>query len=587
MEYAKVKSVSKKIHVKGPKLQKLILDTMKTISDVVGATLGPGGMPVLIERGEHDLPASVTKDGVTVFRSLGFEDSAAHTIMETARDAAVRTAASAGDGTTSATILAEAIVRRISEYCSNNPTVSPQKIVRHLQKVFQDYIEPTITKLSTKVDMESEEGKRYLEAVARISANGDGDLAKAVLQCFEYCGDDGNITINEQNGNSGFKVEKVNGFGIRMGFDESGGRYAPQFLNDAGRQRCFLEKPIFILYHGKISEIQSVQKLLEKIGELWNFDDNAPHNVVLVATGFSDSTLASLALNFGHTKTINVYPMLVPMSPQSNGQLQFLYDLSAITGARVLDQLSAPLNDAEVIDCGPGVECFESYRFTSTIVGYADETLRLCRIDELKQQLENPESELDAMLLQERIGKLAGGIAKLHVIGSSNGELREVRDRAEDAICGVRSAIKYGCLPGGGWTLMKLCATMPKDDITNYILRSAFMAPVERLLLNSGITEAVEAQQILGPVIAGIASGKTTVYDFLDQKHVDAYEAGLLDSTPAVLEAIRTSISIASQLGTLGGIVVYARDLELERSEASDVAEWKRNATVNEADMRP
>jgi chaperonin GroEL len=223
------------------------------------------------------------------------------------------------------------------------------------------------------------------------------------------------------------------------------------------------------------------------------------------------------------------------------------------------------------------------------VVGYADETLRLCRIDELKQQLENPESELDAMLLQERIGKLAGGIAKLHVIGSSNGELRERRDRAEDAICGVRSAIKYGCLPGGGWTLMKLCATMPKDEITNYILRSAFMAPVERLLLNSGITEASEAQQILGPIIAGIVNGKTIVYDFLDQKHVDAYESGLLDSAPAVLEAIRTSISIASQLGTLGGIVVYARDLDLERSESAAVASWKRDASEgrNEANERP
>jgi chaperonin GroEL len=562
---------------------------MKTISDIVGATLGPGGMPVLIERGEHDLPASVTKDGVSVFRSLGFEDSAAHTVMETARDAAVRTAASAGDGTTSATILAEAIVRRISEYCLNNPTVSPQKIVRHLQKMFRDHIEPTITKLSTKVDMESEDGKRYLEAVARISANGDVDLAKAVIQAFEYSGDDGNITINEQNGNSGTKVEKVNGFGIRIGFDESAGRYAPQFLNDMSNQRVFLENPIFILYHGRITEIQSVQRLLEKIGANWDMDEKSPHNVILVAVGFSDSTLASLAVNFSHPKTINVYPMLVPMSPQSNGQLQFLYDLSAITGARVLDQLSAPLNDAELIDCGPGLEYFESYRFRSTVVGYADEALRLCRIDELKQQLENPESELDAMLLQERIGKLAGGIAKLHVIGSSNGELRERRDRAEDAICGVRSAIKYGCLPGGGFTLMKLCATMPKDDITNYILRSAFMAPVERLLLNSGITEASEAQQILGPIIAGIASGKTVVYDFLEQKHVDAFESGLLDSTPAVLEAIRTSISIASQLGTLGGIVVYARDLDLERSEGAAVASWKRDASENrnEANERP
>lgn len=586
MEYAKIKSVAKQVTVKGPKLQKLVLNTMKTISDVVGATLGPGGQPVLIERSEHDLPATVTKDGVTVFRALGFEDSAAHCIMETARDASVRTASEAGDGTTTATILAEAIVRKISEYIHRNPTVSPQKVVRHLEKVFGDFIRPEIAKLSTMVDVESDEGKRHLEAVAKVSANGDVDLAKAVMQCFEITGDDGNVTISESSGPSHYEVEKVNGFGIHMGYDESCAKYYPQFINDAGNQRVYMEKPVFILYHGRISEIQSVQKLLEKVGDCWE-GGSEHHNVVLVATGFSDSVLASLALNFSHPKTINVFPLLAPQSPQSSGQLQFLYDLSAITGARVLNQLSAPLNDAEVIDLGPGIDYFEAYRFRSTAVGYADEDLRLIRIDELKEMLTNPESQLDAMFIQERIAKLAGGIAKLRVIGSSNGELKEKRDRAEDAVCGVRGAIKHGCLPGGGWTLMKLCHVMPHDDIVDSILRPAFMAPIERLFLNSGIIEPGEAQHILSPVLEGLQNNVPIVYDFLEQKHVNAYEAGLLDSTPAVLEAVRASISIASQLGTLGGIVVFARDHELERSEASDVAEWTRNANVNEANERP
>lgn len=586
MEYAKIKSVAKQVHVKGPKLQKLVLDTMKTIADVVGATLGPGGQPVLIERSEHDLPATVTKDGVTVFRSLGFEDPAAHCVMETARDASVRTASEAGDGTTTATILAEAIVRRLSEYIKKNPTVSPQKVVRHLEKVFGDIIRPAISELSTKVDIETEEGKRMLEAVAKVSANGDVALAKAVMECFEITGDDGNVTISESSGPSHYEVEKVNGFGIRMGYDESCAKYYPQFINDAGNQRVYLEKPIFILYHGRISEIQSVQRLLEKVGQCWE-GGAEHHNVVLVATGFSDSTLATLALNFSHQKTINVFPLLVPQSPQSSGQLQFLYDLSAITGARVLDQLSSPLNDAEVVDLGPGIEYFESYRFRSTAVGYADEDLRLIRIDELKKMLTNPESELDAMFIQERIAKLAGGIAKLRVIGASNGELKEKRDRAEDAVCGVRGAIKHGCLPGGGWTLMALCRILPDDDMTVYILKDALMAPVWKLLLNSGITEYSEMAKLMNPVLEGIKNNEPIVYDFLEQKHVDPYLDGLLDSTPAVLEAIRASISIASQLGTLGGIVVFARDHELERSEASDVAEWTRNASVNEADMRP
>lgn len=586
MEYQKIKSASKKIYVKGPKLEKIILDTMKTISEIVGATLGPGGQPVLIERAEHGLPSFPTKDGVTVFRALGFLSGAAHCVMETARDSSVRTATEAGDGTTTATILAEAIVRKLSEYIKKNPTVSPQKVVRHLEKVFGDIISPAIADLSTKVDIETEEGKRMLEAVAKVSANGDVALAKAVMECFEITGDDGNVTISESSGPSHYEVEKVNGFGIRMGYDESCAKYYPQFINDAGNQRVYLEKPIFILYHGRISEIQSVQMLLEKIGDCWE-GGSEHHNVILVATGFSDSTLANLAINFSHQKTINVFPLLVPQSPQSSGQLQFLFDLSAITGARVLDQLSSPLNDAEVVDLGPGIEYFESYRFRSTAVGYADEDLRLIRIDELKEMLENPESELDGMLLQERIAKLAGGIAKLRVIGASNGELKEKRDRAEDAVCGVRGAIKHGCLPAGGWTLMKLCSILPNDDMTTYILKDALMAPVWRLLQNSGVTEFSEMARLMDPVIEGIQNNVPVVYDFLEQKHVNPYLDGLLDSTPAVLEAIRASISIASQLGTCGGIVVQERNHDLERSEASDVAEWTRNSTINEANERP
>lgn len=586
MEYAKIKSVAKQVTVKGPKLQKLILDTMKTISSIVGATLGPGGQPVLIERSEHNLGSNVTKDGVTVFRSLGFEDPAAHCIMEAARDASVRTASEAGDGTTTSAILAEAIVRAIGQYTKENPTVSPQKIVRHLERTFIEHVAPMIETLSTKVDIETEEGKRLLESVARVSANGDTFLAKAVMECFSIVGDDGNVSIVESNGVSRYEVERVKGFGITVGYDESCAKYYPAFINDNGNQRVYLEKPIFILYHGHISEIQSVQRLLEKVGAQWDINDTSPHNVILFATGFSDSTLATLALNFSHPKTINVYPCLIPMSPQSSGQLQTLLDLSAITGARVLDQLSAPLNSAELIDLGPGVDYFEAFRFRSTIVGYGDEELRLIRIDELKQMLLNPESELDAMLIQARIGKLSGGIAKLIVRGSSNGELKEKKDRAEDAVCAVRGSLKHGVLPGGAWTLLKLCSTMPHDDIIDAILRPAFFAPMERLLLNSGILEASEATRIVNPILESIKNEKSLVYDFLEQHHVDAFESGLLDSTPAVIEAIRASISIASQLGTLGGIVVFARDHELERSEASDVAEWNRNSTINPANER-
>jgi chaperonin GroEL len=590
MEYRKTQSVAKLVHAPGPKLSKIILDTMKTISDIVGATLGPGGRPVLIERFESGMPSSVTKDGVTVFKALGFENATEHCIMEASRDAAVRTATIAGDGTTTCCILSESIVRYMSTYCQKHPRVSPQRILRRLETIFRDIIEPQISGLSKLVEIDSLAGKEILHAVAKISANGDTALADAVMQCFEISGDEGNVTITDASGPSGYSVEKINGYLVATGFTDSCAGYSSQFINDAGNNRTYLEKPIFILYHGRITEVQTIQTLLEKVGSNWQEAEEqgefAPHNVVLVATGFSDSVLAGLALNFSITKTVKVVPVLLPLSPQIDGQLELLHDLSAVTGASILDPLTASAEQADVSDLGPGVEGFEFNRTKCSIFGYADESLLMIRIDELNQRLNNPESQLDAILLRERKAKLSGGIAKLRVSSASYGEMKEKRDRAEDAVCAVRGAIKHGTLPGGGWTLLKLNSLLPDEDVCNEILKPAFAAPFLRLLSNCGILDEEEGRAILAPILEGLNSGDSIVYDFLEQKHVNAYQKGILDSTPAVLEAIRASISIAALLGTLGGTIVFARDEALEQSEAVANADFLRNSSVNEANER-
>ncbi|NBT57371.1 hypothetical protein EBT16_01160, partial [bacterium] len=212
------------------------------------------------------------------------------------------------------------------------------------------------------------------------------------------------------------------------------------------------------------------------------------------------------------------------------------------------------------------------------------------RVDELHIQKNNAASELEKTFIQERIGKLTGGIARLKVIGASNGELKEKRDRAEDAVCAVRGAIKHGCLPGGGWTLLKLMNVLKndKDVVLDQVLIPALFEPVLRLLSNVGVNDD-EAVKILEPVISSLSSGNpdaATVYDALEGKHVNAVQSGILDATPAVLEAVRNSISIASLLGTLGGTVVFKRDLDLERTEARDSAEFLRNANWNPANER-
>jgi chaperonin GroEL len=628
--YAKVKSVAKNMLTKGEKLDALILDTMAVVSKLVGGTLGPGGHPVLIERQENNLANMVTKDGVTVFKSLGFVDPARHAIMESARDASVRTANEAGDGTTTATILAYAIVKRINEYCKKNPSVSPQRVIRRLEKEFRDSVEPSIRDWSIPCKFGTAQGNELLWNVAKISANGDEPLATAVMECFNIVGDGGNVTITEINGPSAYEVEKIEGYPINIGYEDSCSRFSPKFINDPGTQRVILEKPVFVLYHGRITDIQSVVFLMEAIGAAWQ-NDGFNHNVVLVATGFSESVLAQLALNFAEPTTINVYPLLAPLNAIPTSQLDFIDDVAAITGAEVFDQINNPLprshEEVRLDSFGKNVRIFEAQRFRSTIIGQCDEVLTLERVDIIQRQLEqSATSSLESSFLEERIGKLTGGIAKLKVVGASNGELREKRDRAEDAVMAVRKAIQHGCLPGGGHTLLRLCAGMAraKDEVLDEVLIPALLEPVYVLFHNLGYSTDEATEHFIEPLLLTIepacrielptsplpwwkrifdthenkawskipdsllvsSKEQWIVYDALEGKFVHPVESGILDSTPAVLEAIRNSLSIASLLGTLGGTITYPRDTELERTESRDTQEFLRNANVNEANER-
>ncbi len=587
--YRKAKSVAKDVLVVGPKLENTVLSTMRTISDVVGATLGPSGRPVLIERQEYGLPHIVTKDGVTVFRNLGFNDPTAHVIMEVAREAATRTVSEAGDGTTTATVLAEAIVRHTYNYCKKNPKVSSQKVVRKLETLFRDFVEPKIKKWSMKPT------DAMLHSVAKLSANGDAELADAVIKCFDLVGDEGNISIIEQSGPSHYEVQSLKGYPISMGYEESCAKFFQFFQNDKANNRCFMEKPVFILYYGAITEIQTISKLLMFIGDAWaepertGLEKPFNHNVVLVATGFSETVLATLANNFVQGNTINVFPLLTPKSPVQNGEMHFMYDLAAVTGATVFDPLSKPIDSASLRDLGYGLESFESTRYRSTILGLCDESLIIMRAEEIRNAIPNAESKMDKAILEERAAKLVGGVAKLIVVGASNGELREKRDRVEDAVCAVRGARKHGCLPGGGWTLKQLISeldTYADDEIIDNVLIPALKEPIIRIFRNCGMDEE-EIQSTMDLIgnryvaepgeLWGQGDNVAVVYDAWEGKQVDAVAGGILDSTPAVLEAIRNSISIASLLGTTGGTIAFKRDDELERQEAMDTNHFMKS----------
>ena len=590
MSHRKAKTAPKIFLTDQKKLKTLVLTAMGEIADAVGRTMGPGGRNILIESDYPGIPNKNTKDGVTVFKSLGYIDSYKHLITEQARDVAQRTASEAGDGTTTATVLANSIIQNIFEFCEKNPRYSPQRAARRIKKVAENMLAPYIAERAIAI---TEENKHMLKMVANISANGDGDMADAVIQAFEEIGygDASHVTIREVSGKTGYKVERIDGFPIPMGYEDSIGKLHTAFINDQANQRCYMEKPLFLLFDGQVNDIVNILPIINGLGKKYVEEGNSDYkNLVIVAHGFSEAVLTTLAFNFADPGTINVLPLVTPRHQFVNAELQFLMDLSAFTGAKVFG-LKDPVSQATMEDLGGKMDFFEAYRFRSTVVGDPDPVNIEVRAEDLKKMKANAESKAEEGWLEERIGKITNGIAKLTISGGSNGELKEAHDRCEDAVCAVRSAISHGALPGGCRIsidmALKLANELPEGDPAREVLMPSLLTLPQRLLDNAGY-HADDIQAI----IAKLVENPELVYDIENEKFGKAEELGLFDATKAVSESLSNAVSIASVLGTMGGIVCHPRDAEFERSEAKADSEFMRvsenpHAYVNEANERP
>ncbi len=588
MSIRKAKTSAKMFVSDQQRLQDIVLKTMNRISEIVGATYGPGGRNILIESDIPGIPNTNTKDGVTVFQALGAANSYEHLIIEQARDSARRTATEAGDGTTTATILSAALVNYLYEFCNENPKFSPQKVARDVASVVRKKLVPMIRENAIPISTENIE---LLRLVAKVSANGDDDMADAVMKAFEELGygENAHVTIKQVSGPYGYEVGLIEGFPMPIGYEESIGKFHPAFINDAANQRCLLENPKFLLFDGQIGDLISLQNITDQVGQKYNDGDTDYKNLVIFAHGYSESVINALAYNFQDPATINVVPMVTPKAGFLNAQTHFIHDLAAFTGAKVFG-LKDSLAKATVAELGSGMTTFEAYRFRSTIVGDPDPVNIEVRADELSQQKKAAESKEEGIWLEERLGKLTSGIAKLTIYGGSNGELKEAHDRCEDAVCAVRAAISKGALPGGCRILLNLFNyVVSAKDVPSHVksvLAPSLMVPITRLLNNAGINDE-ESQQIIEKLLAD----QNTVYDVENQKFGTAEELGVFDSLPAVEESLKNATSIATVMGTLGGLIAYPRDDVFERQEATADAEMQRiienpTAFQNEANER-
>lgn len=577
-QVSKPKSAAKIMIPSSNKLQDEVVNTLSHIAEMVGATLGPGGRQVLIERSEMGMKPIITKDGVTVVKNLGYEEATKQLILEAARDAAIRTANEAGDGTTTATILSSAIASYTSDAAKNNPRLSPQKIVREMEKLVPS-MEAIIEKY--KLQINDENYQEVLHKVATLSGNGDVELSDAIIEGLDLVGEEGNMTIVEMQGPSRYIVERINGYTVERGYEESCRNFSNGFINNKSGTGIDLENPIVILFDGNINDMSQVFEAFTRLSEYFDQSARQDKNIVLVAHGFSEIVLGDMHVNWNHPHSkVKILPLMTPEKAIQNWRTNFLYDLQAYTGTPVFNPIDRPIVDInpESVCKNSRVKRIEVSRYKTMVFAEEDSEAISIRVEELKLQKEKPESIYELNDLEVRIGKLTAGIVRLNISGPSSGETREKRDRAEDAWMAIKGALKHGAVPGGGYILTRIAAdlavqssvisnNLPKKLATS-ILSEALLQPVKALYSNYGYVNDEVSKQIYE-----LLNNDSRTYDLSAEKWVPAYD--LLDSAPAVLEAVRNSISIASLLGTLGGIVAFKRDNDSDKQEEKFVRQFE------------
>lgn len=551
-ERSKAKSI---VHDKAT-IQKIVSDTLNKMATVVGSTLGPGGHVVVIER--DTLSPLITKDGVTVAKSLGVENAEANLIVDAAKEICLKTAKECGDGTTTAIVLANAITKSGFNFLNSNPKYNPQRMVNELNELYSSVIVPFLKDNAKPVN-----GKDELVSVAKISANGDQAIAEAAVKAVMDAGEDGHVLIEEAQGNQ-LKVETIDGFVVTSGLKEIGaiGRI---FINDRSAQQVKMDRGLIFLYDGTLNDLKvpsAIQVAIEGT-ELYGLP------IMVCAHGFADVVLEAFAKTTkgGYT----VVPVKTPMSGIANSRSSFLLDMSAYTGATVYDP--GTIDKFITEDETKGFGAFDHAKvgmYESVVQAVPDSDKIDARIAELKHLMDVSPSDFDKMHIKAAIAKLTGGIATIWVGGGSELEAREKRDRVEDAVEAVKSAIAEGITPGGcavQLVLSHMISCNPNKKPSWDIMAEALAEPFNLLLTNCG--ESIEevwpslAQHIhecaLNKVIPSI------VFDANQHILVNPLEAGIVEPAKVCRVTIGNALSVASLLVTLGGIVVNPRNAGLEQ----------------------
>ncbi|AZT89788.1 chaperonin GroEL [Caldicellulosiruptor changbaiensis] len=506
------------------------------LADTVKVTLGPKGRNVVLEK-KFGSP-QIVNDGVTIAKEIELEDPFENMGAQIVREVASKTNDIAGDGTTTATVLAQAMIREGLKNIAAG--ANPMILRRGIQKAV-DVVVDEIKKMSKKV-----RGKEDITYVASISA-GDEEIGKLVADAMEKVTNDGVITVEESK-TTETTLEIVEG----MQFDR--GYISAYMVTDTERMEAVLDDPYILITDKKISTIQDILPLLEQIVQQGK-------KLLIIAEDVEGEALATLVVN----KLRGTLQCVAVKAPGFGDRRKaMLQDIAILTGGQVIsEELGLDLREVKISQLGRARQVKVQKENTIIVDGAGDPSEIKARIQSIKKQIEETTSDFDREKLQERLAKLAGGVAVIHVGAATETELKEKKLRIEDALAATKAAVEEGIVPGGGTALInaipaldKLIETLTGDEKTGaMIVKKALEEPLRQIAENAGLDGSVIVNKVKESP-AGVG------FDALNERFVDMFEAGIVDPTKVTRTAIQNAASAAAMLLTTEAVVAEKPEKE-------------------------
>jgi chaperonin GroEL len=507
-----------------------------TLANAVKTTLGPKGRNVALDK-KWGAP-TITHDGVTVAKEIELEDPYQNMGAQLLKEAATKTNDIAGDGTTTATVLAQTIV---TEGLKNvaagaNPMLLKRGIERGVA-VLADAIRQQAIEISTKEE---------IAAVAAISAQ-DQEIGNLIADVMDKVGKDGVITVEESKTGLAFETEYVEG----MQFDR--GYISPYFITNPERMEAEQEDPYVLLTDKKISAAADIVPILEKLIQIGKRD------LVIIAEDVDSEALATLVLN----KLRGVFNVLAIKAPGFGDRRKaMLQDMAILTGAQVItEEMGRKLETTQISDLGRCDKIVATKDDTTIVGGRGDDKDIRGRVEQIKVEIENSTSDYDKEKLQERLAKLAGGVAIIRVGAATEVELKEKKHRVEDALSATRAAVEEGIVPGGGVALVNAVASLEKaevgaegDILTGVrLLRRALEEPMRQIAANAGKDGAVTVETVRR--LQKEQNNKRLGYDVISEEYLDMVNAGIIDPAKVTRGGLENAASIAAMILTTEALI--------------------------------